>query len=72
VEIIKFNDSSKPVPVFKTVGPIQSVVFSKSGRYLAIATEEPTAILYNYDRKSFVKCRPGHSGSICSVFFSPD
>jgi WD40 repeat protein len=72
VEIIKFNDHSKPVPVFKTLGPIRSVTFSKTGRYLAIASEEPTAVLYDYDKKMFVKCRPGHSGSVCSVFFSPD
>lgn len=69
---MKFNDHSKPTLVFKALGPIRLLTFSRSGRYLAIATADPAAVLYNYEKKKIVKCKPGHSGSICSVFFSPD
>lgn len=54
------------------MGLINAVEFSPTGKYLAIASEEQNLVVYDYAKKQFVKCRPGHSGSLLTVFFSPD
>jgi WD40 repeat protein len=72
VEMFEFPRQEDALPVYKSMGRIMGLGFSQSGRYLGIASEEQNAVVYNWAKREFVKCRPGHSSSVLSVVFSPD
>ena len=56
--------------VYKLLDEVNSMEFSSSGRFLAIASGSDTAIVYDWYAKKGVKCRPGHTESVLSVWMS--
>lgn len=72
MHLLRDLDQNNCELIFKTAGPIYQLTYSRSGKYLAMATEEPTAILYFSDKKTFVRCRTAHTSSVFCVGFSFD
>lgn len=71
--MLRFPDQAGAQPVYRCqLGAISSLQFSPSGRYLGIGSVEQMAVVYDSLTKRFTKCRPGHSGSVKEVQFSPD
>lgn len=48
------------------------IAFSKSGRLLASASKDCTAILWSTEDGSMVQCLNGHTDAVCYVDWSPD
>lgn len=52
------------------MGYINDIKYSSTGRYIAIASEEPKVIVVDTFNNRNLKCRPGHKNKIYNAFFN--
>lgn len=58
--------------IYKSEGQITKIVHSYDEKFILIACQEQSAVLYNLKNKSFFKFREGHNGIITEIFLSKD
>lgn len=64
-----FADSSTS-QLLETLGSITSIRYAPSSRYAAVGSEEGKTIIYEPETGRKEKCRPGHTGAVCSIAIS--
>lgn len=64
-----FADSST-TQLLETLGHITAIKYAPSARYAAVGSEEGKTIIYEPSTGRKEKCRPGHTGAVCSIAIS--
>ena len=56
--------------LLETLGNITAIKYAPSARYAAVGSEEGKTIIYEPSTGRKEKCRPGHTGAVCSITIS--
>lgn len=74
VEIMKKDseEDGQGDKVYAPTGEVYGLAWGHGGGLLAIASDEVFPIVFNFASAKAIKCRPGHTGKVLAVVFSPD
>lgn len=72
VFILNINNPEIKEIVYRGSGSIVNLQFSKTGKFLAIASEESEAVVYSREKRAFNRCKKGHDGILTGVFMTSD
>lgn len=64
-----FADSST-TQLLETLGNITAIKYAPSAKYAAVGSEEGKTVIYEPSTGRKEKCRPGHTGAVCSIAIS--
>jgi WD40 repeat protein len=69
VDVITDLNVSNAVSVMKFYGSVYQVEWDRTGRFIAAASDDSCAVIFDIKEERSYKCEPGHEGSVLSAHF---